>query len=195
MSNLEKYINDYYEDDFGVLSRAAIIHAQFETIHPFLDGNGRLGRILIILYLLDKKIITYPSFFVSEELEKNKFKYYALLNGIRLEEPKWKEWIMFFLDSSINQAEKYIEKLVTIEELYNTLSNFAKSKNIRNEAVLFIFNRPIFTIKSMQEELGVSYNTARRYINELVEANKIYGDDKKRNKIFNFYDLINILQG
>lgn len=194
MSNLEKYINNSYEDDFGLLSRAAIIHGQFETIHPFLDGNGRLGRILIIIYLLDKGVITYPSFFVSEELEKNKFKYYALLNGIRLEEPKWKEWIMFFLDSSIKQAEKYIEKLVTIEELYNILNDFAKAKKINSEAILFIFNRPIFTIKGMQEELGVSYNTARRYTNELVEGGKIYADDRKRNKMFNFYDLVNILQ-
>lgn len=193
MSNLEKYINDIYEDDFGFLARAAIIHGQFETIHPFLDGNGRLGRILIIICLLDKKIISYPSFFVSEELEKNKFKYYALLNGLRLEEPRWKEWIIFFLESSIKQAEKYIEKLIAIENLYNDLDRFAKTKSISNDAILFIFNKPVFRIKGMQEELGVSYNTARRYTNELIKIGKVYGDDKKRNKIFRFYELIDIL--
>ena len=193
MSNLEKYINDEYEDDFGYISRAAIVHGQFETIHPFLDGNGRLGRILIIVYLLDKGIISYPSFFVSEELVKNKYKYYALLNGLRKEKPMWKEWIIFFLNSSIKQADKYIEKLLTIESLYEELMIIAKEKSISNEAILFIFNRPIFTIKKMQEEIGVSYNTARRYVVILAESGKIYGDDKRRNRIFSFYDLINVL--
>lgn len=193
MSNLEKYINDEYEDDFGYITRAAIMHGQFETIHPFLDGNGRLGRILIIIYLLDKNIITYPSFFVSEELEKNKYKYYALLNGIRLEEPRWKEWIIFFLNSSIKQADRYIEKLIAIESLYNEVLSISKDKSISEEAVLFIFNKPKFTIKKMQEVVGVSYNTARRYVMDLSESGKIYGDDKKRGRIYSFYDLIDIL--
>lgn len=193
MSNLEKYINDEYEDDFGYISRTAIIHGQFETIHPFLDGNGRLGRILIIIYLLDKNIISFPSFFVSEELEKNKYKYYTLLNGLRLENPRWKEWIMFFLDSSIKQADKYIEKLITIEALYDELVSIAQKESISDDAILFIFNKPIFTIKKMQNEIGVSYNTARRYVSKLDESGKIYGDDKKRNRVYSFYDLINLL--
>lgn len=193
MSNLEKYINDEYEDDFGYISRASIIHGQFETIHPFLDGNGRLGRMLIIIYLLDKDIISFPSFFLSEELEKNKYKYYTLLNGLRLEKPRWKEWILFFLDSSIKQAEKYIEKLLTIEDLYDDLMAIAKERKIPDAAILFIFNKPIFTIKKMQEEIGVSYNTARKYVAELNDSGKIYGDDKKRNRVYSFYDLINML--
>ncbi|MBU5310876.1 Fic family protein [Tissierella carlieri] len=193
MSNLEKYINDEYEDDFGYISRAAIIHGQFETIHPFLDGNGRLGRILIIIYLLDKGIISYPSFFVSEELEKSKYKYYALLNGLRLEKPRWKEWIIFFLNSAIKQADKYIEKLLSIESLYIEMMSIAKEKSISDDAVLFIFNKPIFTIKKMQEVIGVSYNTARRYVTDLAESGKIYGDDKQRNRVYSFYDLIDIL--
>ena len=193
MSNLEKYINDEYEDDFGFISRTAIIHGQFETIHPFLDGNGRLGRILIIIYLLDKGIISFPSFFVSEELKKNKYKYYILLNGLRLEKPRWKEWIVFFLNSSIKQADKHIEKLLTIESLYDELLLIAKQKAISDAAISFIFNKPIFTIKKMQEEIGVSYNTASRYVAELTDSGKIYGDDKKRNRVYSFYDLINVL--
>lgn len=193
MSNLERYINDEYQDNFGFLSRAAIIHGQFETIHPFLDGNGRLGRILIIIYLLGKNIISYPSFFVSEELEKNRYKYYALLNGLRAEQPKWKDWIKFFLHASIKQADNYIEKLEAIEQLYDNLNAFAKDKGIDSEAILFIFNRPLFTIKRLQTETGVSYNTARRYTNELANAGKIYGDDRIRNKIYRFYDLLDII--
>lgn len=193
MSNLEEYINGSYEDDFGYITRAAIIHGQFETIHPFLDGNGRLGRILIIIYLLDNNIISYPSFFVSEELEKNRNKYYALLNGIRLDQPKWKEWIMFFLKSSIKQADKYIEKLLAIENLYNDMNKIAKDNKIPEDAVLFMFNKPKFTINKMKDEVDVSYNTARRYIKVFEEKSKIYGDDKKRNKVYSFYDLMDIL--
>lgn len=193
MSNLEEYINGKYKDDFGYISKAAIIHGQFETIHPFLDGNGRLGRILIIIYLLDNNIISYPSFFVSEELEKNKNKYYALLNNLRLEEPRWKDWIIFFLNSSIKQAEKYISKLVEIESLYNDMVKISNEKNIPEDAVLFMFNKPIFTTNKMKDELGVSYNTARRYVIEFSKQGKIYGDDKKRNRVYSFYDLLDIL--
>ncbi len=186
-------INDEYEDDFGPIARAGVIHGQFETIHPFLDGNGRMGRILIIIYLLDKGVISSPAFFISEELERSKHKYYALLNGLRLDKPKWKEWLTFFLDASIKQAEKYIEKLTAVESLYNDLSEFAKSENIKKDAILFIFRTPVFTIKRMQDELEVSYNTARRYTSKLENGGKIYGDDKKRNKSYTFYDLIGIL--
>nr|WP_279229888.1 Fic family protein [Serpentinicella alkaliphila] len=193
MSNLEKYINDEFEDNFGVLSRAAIIHGQFETIHPFLDCNGRLGRILIIIYLLDKKVITHPTFFVSEELEKNKYKYYVLLNGLRTENPKWKEWIIFYLHASIKQAEKYIAKLLDIENMYNILIDFAKKVKISLDTILFIFKKPIFTVNGMKDDLGISYNIAKRYTNKLLESGKIYADDKKRNTIYRFYDLIDKL--
>lgn len=194
MSNLEKYANDEFDDNFGPIARAGIIHAQFETIHPFLDGNGRIGRILIMLYLHNKGIIYKPTFFVSEELEKNKFKYYALLNNIRGKEPKWKEWLTFFISSSINQADKYINKLVAIEALYDELMIFAKQNNINSDAVIAIFRMPFFTAKDIETRVGVSYNTARRYIERLLASGKIYGDDKKRNTMYRFYDLLDILR-
>ena len=193
ISNLEKYINDEIEDDFSALSRAAIVHAQFETIHPYLDGNGRVGRILIILYLLSKGVISSPTFFLSEELEKNKQRYYALLNGLRNDNPQWKEWLLFFVNSAIKQAESYIAKLEKIEELYEELSRISKNNGIRNEFVMAIFKNPSFTIKKMMEETGFSYNTAKKYVEKLQEARKIYGDDKSRNKVYRFYELYDIL--
>lgn len=113
MTNLERYVNghSYLKEDeqnkLHPLIKAAIMHAQFESIHPFLDGNGRLGRISIVLYLLQTKLMDSP-FFLSEELEREKFKYYAMLNGLRAigrSEPDWKSWILFFLDSTIRMAE------------------------------------------------------------------------------------------
>ena len=195
MSNLEKYINEEENtEQIGVLAKAAIIHAQFETIHPFLDGNGREGRILIILYLLHKKIIDKPIFFISQELEKNKYKYYTLLNNLRNENPKWVEWITFFLNASIKQAEYYISKLEKIEYLYSEMLKLSETNNIRIDLIRYIFKSPVFTVKSAKLELNISDNTVRNNINKLVGLGKIYTDDKSRNKTYRFYDLMDIMR-
>lgn len=194
MTNLEKYINNELDDDLGYIARAAVIHAQFETIHPYLDGNGRLGRILIILYLINNNLLTSPTFFISEELEKSKYKYYGLLNGLRNENPRWKDWIIYFIESSIRQADNYINKLESIEELYKELMIYVTDNNINNNIVNAIFKKPFFTIKYIQEETGVSYNTAKKYTEVLVESGRIYPDDKKKNKVYRFYDLIDLMR-
>lgn len=194
ISNLEKYINDEIEQDLDPIIKAGIIHAQFETIHPFLDGNGRLGRILMILYLLDKKVITKPAFFMSEQLEKNKFKYYALLNNLRTENPAWFEWLSFFLDSAIAQSDFYIEKLSNIESLLKEMLIFANENNINPIFITAIFRKPFFTIKDMETMVGVSYNAANNNIKKLLKTGKIYSDDKRRNKTFRFYNLVDILR-
>lgn len=192
--NLEKYINDEIADDIDPIIKIAVIHAQFESIHPFLDGNGRVGRILIMLYLLDKKVIFKPTFFVSEELERNKFKYYTMLNNLRNDNPKWKEWILFFLESVIKQADKNIDKLRRIEELYNELKTYANNNNIKLNYVDYIFSEPIFSIKNAQKKLDISYSAAKVNINKLCKSGKIFGDDKKRNKLYYFTDLMDILK-
>lgn len=182
MSNLEKYMNNETTDDMGPIARAAIIHAQFETIHPFLDGNGRLGRILIILYLLDQKVIAVPSFFISQELEKNKYKYYTLLNNLRSEKSKWKEWLVFFITASINQANYYIVKLQKMESLYVEIARYAQENGIRQDLIVYIFTKPVFTIKDVKNTLNISYNTARSNVAKLMESGKIYTDDKKKTR-------------
>lgn len=194
MSNLEKYINDEIADDIDPLIKVAIIHAQFESIHPFLDGNGRVGRILIMLYLLDKKVISKPIFFVSEELEKNKFKYYSMLNNLRTENPKWEDWITFFLDSVIRQAEKNIDKLRKVEELYSEICLYADKNNIKREFVNVIFKRPVFMVKTLQKDLKVSYSSAKINIIKLLRSGKIFTNGNKRNTLYFFSDLMDILR-
>jgi len=195
ITNLENYINnDDMDDNHGYLVKAAIIHAQFETIHPFLDGNGRMGRILIVLYLLSKGIISKPTFFISQELEKNKFKYYSLLNNLRSDNPKWVEWIKFFMHASIKQAEFYISKLERIENLYSEMLKIAEENNIRTDLVRYIFKAPVFDIKTVQGELGISYNAVKNNVSKLIEVGKIYPDDKRRNKTYRFYDLLDIMR-
>lgn len=213
MSNLEKYINEY--DDINDLIKLAIIHSQFETIHPFLDGNGRIGRILIPLYLFDKKILRNANFFVSESLEKDKFKYYQLLNNTRVvitdeEDNKeqylkdmqtaknnFTEWVEFFLESCIKQCDKDLEKIDAIESLYEKIYDKAKEL-IRTPGILqvidLIFEYPIFTTKLIRDKIKIAPATLNGYLAKLVEAKVIYSDGKNRNRKYFFYDLLNIIR-
>lgn len=205
MSNLEKYINEP-TDNLNDLIRIAIIHAQFETIHPFLDGNGRIGRILIPLYLYDKNLISSPNFFISESLEKDKFKYYKLLNDTRVDTNKenheiaskrWTEWIKFFIDAMIVQANKNISLIDNIDNLYN--STIERSRELINNNKLIdiinvMFEKPIFTKKTILERVDMPSSTLGVYLNKLEEERLIYSDGKTRNKKYYFYDLINVLR-
>lgn len=205
MSNLEKYINET-TDNLNDLIRIAIIHAQFETIHPFLDGNGRIGRILIPLYLYDKNLISSPNFFISESLEKDKFKYYKLLNDTRVDtnnenheiaSKRWTEWIKFFIDAMIVQANKNISLIDNIDNLYN--STIERSRELINNNKLIdiinvMFEKPIFTKKTILERVDMPSSTLGVYLNKLEEERLIYSDGKTRNKKYYFYDLINVLR-
>jgi Fic family protein len=205
MSNLEKYINEP-TDNLNDLIRIAIIHAQFETIHPFLDGNGRIGRILIPLYLYDRKLISSPNFFISESLEKDKFKYYKLLNDTRVVasetstedvSKRWNAWIKFFINAMIIQANKNIVLIEQIDNLYNKTLDSCKdliNSNKLLDIVNVMFDKPIFTKKKILEKVDIPSSTLGVYLNKLEEKQIIYSDGKVRNKKYYFYDLINILR-
>lgn len=150
MNNLENYINNP-QDNLDELIRTAIIHAQFETIHPFLDGNGRIGRILIPLYLFNKKVIEYPNFFLSEALERDKHKYYRFLNDTRYK-GDWNQWIQFFLEACIHQADKNIRLINEVNNLYDHDLNFAQSlinSSGIKKLIDAIFQKPIFTVNTI----------------------------------------------
>lgn len=184
MGNLENYINEY-EVDLPLI-KIALIHSQFETIHPFADGNGRTGRILVPLYLFSEKVIDEPNFLVSESLEKDKYKYYALLNNTRVE---------FFLNACITQADKNINKIDDINKLYE--ATIAKVKNITKTTMIdvidIIFMYPIFTTTKIRTKLNISASTLNNYLNQLCENKIIYSDGSARNRKYFFYDLISII--
>ena len=196
MSNLEKYINDP-DDDLHPLVRISIIHAQFETIHPFLDGNGRIGRILIPLYLYDVKLIDSPNLFISEVLEKDKYKYYRLLNGTRKEDDGWNEWIKFFLESVNKQVVKNINQIKKIDQLYeNDLEkamDLIYSTNVV-DLIKAMFQRPIFNVKTISNLTGIADTTCRRYLSTLEEEKIIFSDNKKRNRKYYYYNLLDLLR-
>jgi len=196
MSNLEKYINDP-KDDLHFLVRIAIIHAQFETIHPFLDGNGRIGRILIPLYLYDVQLIDSPNLFISEVLEKDKHKYYRLLNGTRKEDDGWNEWIKFFLESVNKQVQKNINLIEELDELYeNDLEKAMKLINSTNVVDLMkaMFQKPIFNVKTISALTGIPDTTCRRYLSTLEDEKIIFSDNKMRNRKYYYYNLLDLLR-
>lgn len=202
MTNLERYINGHpykipEEEPMHPLIMAAIIHGQFESIHPFLDGNGRLGRILIVIFLLQSKVIDSPFLFISEELEREKFKYYTLLNGVRSigrKEPDWKSWILFFLDSAIRMAEQHYGKLDKAEELYHEgASKLEQPSTQKVWRALFMY--PVATVHEIESVTDLAPVTIRKSLAQLVQLNMIFGDDRRRNRRFFHYDLIRIMSG
>lgn len=195
MNNLIDYIN-VPKDNFRPLIRTAIIHAQFETIHPFMDGNGRVGRMLIPMYLFAQKQIELPCFFISEALERDKPKYYTLLNNIR-EKNDWNEWIKFFLATVIKQCDKYIGIITDINNLYQnhlkTACDMARSSNMV-DIINALYQYPIATAKQIAEITKIPMTSVNRYLSQLLDSKIIYSDQKSRNRKFFCIDLLDILR-
>lgn len=195
MDNLIEYMN---EDDNSLrpLVRIAIAHGQFESIHPFEDGNGRVGRILIPLYLYAKNQIPLPFLFISETLERDKYRYYSLLNNIR-DNQNWNEWIKFFLDSVTRQCKKYTDLISRINALYentlNKVGSLLKSSN-SSKIIDALFRNPICDSKIIQEETDIPFTTLNRNLKILLENGIVFSDGKSRNRKFFFYDLLALIR-
>ena len=195
MENLIAYINTP-NDAFRPLVRTAIIHAQFESIHPFMDGNGRVGRMLIPMYLFAKKQIDLPCFFISEALERDKIKYYTLLNNIRFYED-WNEWIKFFLQTVITQCDKYIQLITKINALYNDHMNKACSL-ARSSGMVDVINalyaNPITNTKQIAAITKAPQTSINRFLGLLVENKILFSDLKPRNRTYYYYALLDLLR-
>lgn len=195
MNNLIEYINNP-TDKFRPLVRTAIIHAQFETIHPFMDGNGRVGRMLIPMYLFSQKQLELPCFFISEALERDKLRYYTLLNNIRTD-GDWNAWIKFFLAAVTKQCEKYIGIISAINELYerhlDLVCSMTHSANMV-EIINALFKYPITQAKQIAATTNLPMTSINRYLGQLVENKILYTDNKSRNRTYYYYDLLDILR-
>lgn len=209
MENLEFFINgenhysfdidkkdseEYFPYDASPLLKMAIAHAQFESIHPFLDGNGRLGRILLVLVSVKESLVSSPIFFVSEELEKERIRYYNSLNSTRGQKPDWSTWLLFFLQSSERMANNIIQKLLSAEKLATTGMDNCET-DMQKNIWLATFTNPIATAKEISSFLNIHPATAKRGLDFLVTKNMLDRDDsKKRNQKYYNYDLIRAIQ-
>lgn len=192
--HLEKENKFIIDENSPALLKAAVMHAQFESIHPFLDGNGRLGRILIALYTVQSNLIASPIFFVSEELEKQRFKYYHFLNSTRGNNASWTEWIEFFLEASNRMADKLNLLLETAEKIaFDGLKKC--EKDVQKNVYLLSFRYPNTNAVEMAQALNISPSTARQALNFLVEHRLLYKDDQsKRNVAYYNYDITQLIQ-
>jgi Fic family protein len=197
LSNLEKYIHHDEEDR---LVQLAIIHAQFEIIHPFLDGNGRVGRILIPLFLYEKEVLSTPMFYMSAYLEGNRNEYYDRLLAIT-EKGDWEGWIRFFLTAVAEQASLNSRKARGILDLYQQkkekIAKLTRSQ-FAIQALDTLFDRPIFSTTEFISQSGIPKPSGMRILKTLQREGVIATLREGRGRrpaILLFAKLINLTEG
>lgn len=193
MKDLIDFMNDTDYKDLHPLIRAAVMHAQFESIHPFGDGNGRVGRMLITLFLYYHKVVKLPLFYISEALQKDKVSYYRNLTESR--EGDYNEWIKYFLSKCVDQAQMHIEYIDSINSLYiQTEEKVSKIiKGCTKEVIKTLFHYPQINVKTLSLEVGISAQQANRYLKALVNEKILFPNDKKRNTSYFFVELIDLI--
>lgn len=196
MSDLEKYINA--DDDLHSLIRAALIHYQFETIHPFLDGNGRVGRLLITLFLMEKKVLTTPALYISYFLKKNRVEYYDRMTEVR-EKGNYEQWIKFFLQAIMESAEdatNTIDELIALHDAnVDVISKMGRSAKNAMLVFNYLETNPIIEIRKTAEALDVAFNTVSSAVSRLVDAGILVQTSKvSRNRTFAYEAYLDILR-
>ena len=197
MSDLEKYMNS--DDSLDPLIQAALIHYQFETIHPFLDGNGRVGRLLITLFLKEKHLLSRPVLYVSYFLKINRIEYYDRMTQVRVS-GDYEQWVIFFLEALSNSANDAIQTIDKLTTLHNkSLSLFEDLSKRLKTNVLKVFNyiesNPIIDIQKTAASLEMSYNTASKIVSLLVEKGILQQTDKSgKARIFSYSEYLDILR-
>ncbi len=196
MSELEKYINS--EDELDYLIRAALIHYQFETIHPFLDGNGRIGRLLITLFLMEKKVLTTPALYISFFLKKNRIEYYDRMTEVR-NKGNYEQWILFFLTALLESSQDAIatiELLTTLHDKNMSVINTMGRSRVNGMSLFeYLEANPIIEIGKTSEVLGLSFNTVSSLVNKFLEAHiLVQMKDTSRNRVFVYDEYLKILR-
>ena len=190
LSDLELFLNNT-NINIPHLIRIAIAHYQFETIHPFLDGNGRIGRLLISLYLVHSKVLQKPLLYLSDFFEKNKSLYYDNLTFVRTKNDM-SQWIKYFLEGVSQTAENSAQTLKKIIELKtdlekNELLSLGKRTKAANEFLYFLFHSPVITSAALQNEMKISAKTANSLIEAFINLNILKErTGYSRNRIFVF---------
>jgi len=170
MSNLERFINDSTISDLDPLVKMAIIHFQFESIHPFYDGNGRTGRIMNILYLILQNLQNLPVLYLSSYIIRTKPEYYALLQHVR-DTNNWEEWILYMVEGIEQTAIETIGLIKDIKDLMHNFKNRLRDgyKFYSQDLLNNLFKHPYTKIEFIVNDLNVSRITAANYLNKLAE--------------------------
>lgn len=196
MSDLEKYINA--DDRLDGLIRAALIHYQFETIHPFLDGNGRIGRLLITLFLMEKKILTTPALYISYFLKKNRVEYYDRMTEVR-SKGNYEQWVKFFLQAIAESAKDAIAAIDELTALHDKNVGIVAGMGRASKNAMLVFRyleaNPIIEIGKTAEALGITFGTASNVVERLSSAGILEQTTTgRRNRTFAYKDYLAILR-
>lgn len=196
MSDLEKYMNE--DDSLDVLIKVALIHYQFETIHPFLDGNGRIGRLLITLFLLSQQALHYPALYISYYLKLNRIEYYDRMSEVRAKD-NYEQWIKFFLRAIKESSEDAVETIQKLNELHNKNISIIEGMGRQAKTARLLFNyleeNPIIEIGKTASALKISFNTASSYIKRLVDYKILVPtNNSERSRVYAYEDYLSVLR-
>lgn len=196
LNQFERYIHE--PSDIPPIARVALIHYQFEAIHPFLDGNGRVGRLLIVLLLCQWELLPQPLLYLSNYFEKHRSEYYARLLAVS-QQGKWNEWLAFFLTGVRDQSREAtlrIRKLQSLRENYFSKVEEQNKSGMLQQLVDFLIGNPIVAIVQVQQGLNLKdYKTAQRYVSKfqaLGILTEITG--KSRNRLFKANEIIRAIE-
>ena len=193
-SDLEKYIHSNAKEP--ALIQCALVHYQFEVIHPFVDGNGRIGRLLITFMLLEKKLLSQPLLYLSDFFERHRNEYYKLLLNVS-QKGDWKAWLTFFLNGVRQQSEDAlltIQKLLDLQKRYRTLATGRRVPKVVNRLIDHLFASPVISISALSKTWEIPFPTIQRGVDYLVEKGilrEITGG--QRNRLFAAHEISNII--
>ncbi len=196
MSDLERYINK--SEEYDPLVRCALIHYQFETIHPFLDGNGRIGRLLILLYLMQQGLLDHPVLYVSYFLKKNQIEYYDRISEVR-RSGNYEQWVRFFLEAVQSAAEEALDSIQRLSSLHernlSLLPETNRSVDHTRRLFEYLEQHPIIDIKRAAVDLAVSYNTISSATRKLIDCGILHETtNAARNRVFAYQQYLDILR-
>ena len=196
MDNLEQYINDSKIDDYDPLVKMAIIHYQFESIHPFYDGNGRTGRIVNILYLILNDLLDLPVLYLSSYIIRTKSEYYRLLGAVRTEDA-WEEWVLYMLEGIKQTALESVKKIEAIMKLIRQTKVELREKLPKlysKDLLELLFKHPYTKIAFLVDELGISRKTAGLHLRAIEETGILESVKMGRDVYFVNRRLFQLLQ-
>ncbi len=195
LGDLEKFI--HAPSEIPPLIRIGLIHYQFEAIHPFLDGNGRVGRLLIVLLLYEWGLLSKPMLNLSAYIEKHRNEYYDLLLAVS-QRSNWEDWLCFFLHGVKEQADygtSHIQQLQALRLQYQSIAEHDRNSDRMSLVLDFLFTRPIFSINQLSKSLEIPFKTANDYVEKLVKINLLQETTgNARNRIFIARTILDMLQ-
>ncbi len=194
LKNYEDYYNNF-KDDVDPLIKMAILHYQFEAIHPFYDGNGRTGRILMVLHLILAQRLELPILFISGYINEHRSDYYRLLKEVT-QKGSWNEWVMFMLEAVETQAGATAKTVMEIREMHGQYKKAIKkdlAKIYSTELVDYLFANPFYTQQRLSMAVGKERRTSAKYLNALLDVGLIKAFKFGREKIYYCPKLLKLL--